>query len=66
MKNTIALILIAAFWLSGCSSRSDEGDTITTVDPGLGIGAALDAEPNVNVPLVPPGQLVVFLSLIHI
>ena len=60
MKNTIALILIAAFWLSGCSSRSDEGDTITTVDPGLGIGAALDAQPNVNVPLVSPGQLVVF------
>jgi len=60
MKKTIALILIATFWLSGCSSRTEEGGETTTVDPGLGIGAALDADLDITAPLLPPDQIVLF------
>ena len=58
MKKTIALLMVAALWIGGCSSRSDED--INDIDiSGLDIGAATDDK---DVELEDPANILIFSS----
>ena len=58
MKKTIALLMVAALWIGGCSSRSDED--INDIDiSGLDIGAATD---DIDVELEDPANILIFSS----
>jgi len=60
MKKTIALLLVAAFWLSGCSSRTE--DTATTAAGELEFGAAIDGEDVDAGAVVVPAERLVLIS----
>ena len=65
MKKTIALLMVAALFLGGCSSRTSDNDSVTTTgedDLGLDIGAATDEfdVEEVVIPLVDPENIRLF------
>ncbi len=64
MKKTIALIMIAALWIGGCSSRtSDDESTVTTSDGGLTFGAATDEDESFDtLPVADASNIRVFSS----